>query len=194
MNRLLQAMRFAAEKHIHQRRKNAGATPYINHPIEVAEHLASVGDITDEDVLIAALLHDTIEDTNTTVEEIEDKFGVRVASIVMECTDNKSLEKAERKRLQIVHAPQKSVDAKCVKMADKTCNLASIIIDPPLDWSIQRQQEYFTWAERVVQGLLGVNEHLDAYVNDVLARGKAKWAAAEQSGEREPRMTRGLNS
>ncbi|MCU0721817.1 MAG: HD domain-containing protein [Pirellula sp.] len=174
MKRILHAMKFAAEKHTRQRRKNADATPYINHPIEVAEHLARVGNISDEDVLIAALLHDTIEDTNTTFDEIERHFGTRVANIVMECTDDKSLEKAERKHLQILNAPKKSAEAKCVKIADKTCNLASIIVDPPSGWSVQRQLDYFVWAEQVIQGLLGVNEPLDAYVLETLARGKSK--------------------
>jgi guanosine-3',5'-bis(diphosphate) 3'-pyrophosphohydrolase len=173
MNRILHATRFAAEKHKQQRRKNEDATPYINHPIEVAEHLARIGGICDEDVLIAALLHDTIEDTHTTYEELVDLFGKRVADIVLECTDDKSLEKAERKRLQIVHAPKKSPEAKCVKIADKTSNLSSIISDPPRDWDIQRKKEYFEWAERVIDGLLGENHALDECVQEVLARGKA---------------------
>ncbi len=181
MNRLLHAMDFAARKHSHQTRKNAKATPYINHPIEVAEHLARVGGITDEDVLIAALLHDTIEDTKTTKAEIEDIFGSRIAHIVAECTDDKSLEKAERKRLQIVNAPHKSPEAKCVKIADKTCNLASILVDPPRDWSIQRQREYFQWAEQVVAGLLGINERLDQCVKETLENGKRVLELAEQS-------------
>ncbi len=172
MNRLLHAMDFAARKHSQQRRKDAEATPYINHLIEVAEHLARVGGVTDEDVLVAAVLHDTIEDTKTTKAEIEDVFGSRVANIVAECTDDKSLEKAERKRLQIVNAPHKSPEAKCVKIADKTCNLASILVDPPRDWSIQRQREYFHWGEQVVSGLLGINERLDRCVKETLARGK----------------------
>lgn len=174
MQRIFHAIKFAAEKHTRQRRKNADATPYINHPIEVAEHLARVGQISEEDVLIAALLHDTIEDTNTTFEEIESLFGARVANIVMECTDDKSLEKAERKRLQILNAPMKSWEAKCVKIADKTCNLESILVDPPSGWSVQRQRDYFDWAEKVVHGLLGVNEPLDTFVLDTLARGKEK--------------------
>lgn len=172
MNRLLAATLFAAQKHVSQRRKNAEAAPYINHPIEVAEHLARVGGITDEDVLIAALLHDTIEDTATTREEIEEHFGPRVASIVAECTDDKRLEKQERKRLQIVNAPHKSPEAKCVKLADKTCNLASLLVDPPTEWSRARQLEYFEWAEQVVRGLTGVNARLDEQVLDLLARGK----------------------
>lgn len=171
MNRILQAAKFAAERHGMQRRKNSDETPYINHPIEVAEHLSRVGDIYDEEVLMAALLHDTIEDTPTTREEIEELFGSRVAEIVMECTDDKSLPKAERKRLQIVTASHKSPEAKCLKIADKTCNLESILADPPRKWKLQRQLEYFEWAEQVVAGLLGVNPRLDACVQEVLQRG-----------------------
>lgn len=174
-------MKFAAEKHAQQRRKNADATPYINHPIEVAEHLARVGGVTDEDVLVAALLHDTIEDTGTTAEEIESSFGSRVVAIVLECTDDKRLEKAERKRLQIVNAPKKSPDAKCVKIADKTCNLASILVDAPPSWSLRRQREYFEWAEQVIHGLLGVNEQLDRRVKEVLAHGKNTLPSTEQA-------------
>ncbi|MFO0035572.1 MAG: HD domain-containing protein [Planctomycetota bacterium] len=179
MNRILNAMKFAAEKHRHQRRKNADATPYINHPIEVTEILARVGGISDEEVLIAGLLHDTVEDTETTIEELVSGYGERVARIVQECTDDKSLEKSERKRLQIVNAPHKSPEAKCVKLADKSSNLASILVDPPAGWSLQRQLEYFAWAEQVINGLLGVNPGLDSHVLELLARGRAKLGATE---------------
>jgi guanosine-3',5'-bis(diphosphate) 3'-pyrophosphohydrolase len=172
MNRLLHATKFAAEKHSMQRRKDAASTPYINHPIEVAEHLARVGRIADDDLLIAALLHDTLEDTETSLCEIQTLFGQRVARIVKECTDDKSLEKAERKRLQIVNAPMKSPEAKCVKIADKTCNLESILSDPPVGWSIARQKEYFEWAGQVIDGLLGINDDLDSCVKDVLKQGQ----------------------
>jgi guanosine-3',5'-bis(diphosphate) 3'-pyrophosphohydrolase len=173
MERLLAAASFAARKHTTQRRKNPAATPYINHPLEVAEHLARVGGIDDEDILIAALLHDTIEDTLTTPDEILELFGDRVVRIVLECTDDKSLEKKERKRLQIVNAPHKSPEAKCIKLADKTNNLSSILVDPPLDWDLQRQLEYFQWAEKVITGLLGVNAALDAAAQQVLGIGLA---------------------
>ena len=177
MNRILQAAHFAAIKHSQHRRKNVDATPYINHPIEVAEHLSRIGGITDEDVLVAALLHDTIEDTETTREEIMEIFGPRVAGFVVECTDNKSLEKPERKRLQILTAPHKSNEAKMIKIADKTCNLASILMDPPDGWNLQRQKEYFLWAEQVVQGLLGVNVPMDRGIAKVLEQGKMKLGA-----------------
>ncbi|RYD27396.1 MAG: HD domain-containing protein [Verrucomicrobiaceae bacterium] len=174
MNRILHAAPFAAKKHSTQRRKNAAADPYINHPIEVAEHLSSVGGVTDEDMLIAALLHDTVEDTDTTREEIAGLFGENVASLVMECTDDKSLPKEERKRLQIVNAPHKSPGAKQIKIADKTCNLRTLAEDPPADWPLQRRREYFEWAEKVVVGLLGHNEALDAGVLSVLREGLEK--------------------
>jgi len=167
MNRLLQAMRFAATKHAEQRRKNSAASPYINHPIEVAEHLNRVGKIDDTDILIAALLHDTIEDTATSENEIRELFGQAVVDFVLECTDDKSLEKAERKRLQIVNAPKKSPGAKQIKIADKTCNLRSMLDDPPQGWSISRQLEYFTWAQKVHSGLKGVNDLLDAEIEKV---------------------------
>lgn len=179
MKRILEATHFAALKHSTQRRKNRAATPYINHPIEVAEHLANVGEVVDEDILIAALLHDTIEDTETTKEELELSFGARVARIVAECTDDKSLEKLERKRLQIVNAPHKSPEAKIVKIADKTCNLRSILSDPPVGWDAARQQEYFLWAEKVLEGLFGLNKQLDDSVKKVLTAGKIKFNKAE---------------
>jgi guanosine-3',5'-bis(diphosphate) 3'-pyrophosphohydrolase len=174
MNRLLQATNFAAKKHSMQRRKNAEASPYINHPVEVALHLSDVGKVEDEDILIAALLHDTIEDTETTREEIVTIFGDSVASLVCECTDDKILPKLERKRLQIENAPKKSSGAKQIKIADKTCNLRSILIDPPADWSIHRQFEYFQWAEKVIAGLLGVNQKLDQEVCALLQQGLDK--------------------
>lgn len=175
MNKILKAVQFAATKHSNQRRKNKEASPYINHPIEVANHLSSVGEVEDEDILIAALLHDTIEDTDTTREEIAAEFGERVASLVCECTDDKSLPKLERKRLQIENAPKKSPGAKLIKIADKTCNLRAILSDPPGDWAISRQHDYFLWAEKVLVGLLGENEALDAQVRTVLRDGFIKF-------------------
>jgi GTP diphosphokinase / guanosine-3',5'-bis(diphosphate) 3'-diphosphatase len=186
MQKLLQAARFAAEKHARQRRKNAAADPYINHPIEVAEHLAQVGGITDETILIAALLHDTIEDTATTEEELAERFGAAVAGLVRECTDDKRLAKLERKRLQIVHAPHKSAGAKQIKLADKTCNLRALLRDPPADWPLARRREYFEWAEQVVAGLLGVNAPLDECVLAVLNEGRATLRAAEARAEQLP--------
>ncbi|HEY6966790.1 MAG TPA: HD domain-containing protein, partial [Burkholderiales bacterium] len=154
---LFRALAFAAHKHRDQRRKDAEASPYINHPIALAEVLAGEGGIADAEVLAAALLHDTIEDTDTSLEELRREFGERIAAMVMEVTDDKALPKAERKRLQIVHAAGISPGAKLVKLADKICNLRDIAHSPPVGWSIERRVEYFEWAKQVVDRLRGAH-------------------------------------
>jgi GTP diphosphokinase / guanosine-3',5'-bis(diphosphate) 3'-diphosphatase len=172
---LLAALHFAADKHRDQRRKGAHKAPYINHPIEVAEILARVADTQDTALLLAAVLHDTIEDTQTTPEELEEKFGREVLDIVIECTDDKSLPKVERKRLQIEHASHKSPKAKLVKMADKIANLKDLTNFPPDDWSMQRKQEYVTWSQSVVDGLRGENAALDALFDTTCDQAKIKF-------------------
>src|SRR5687768_7794747 len=140
---IMDAASFAADRHRGQRRKDAEASPYINHPLALARILANEGGVTDTAVLVAALLHDTVEDTETTIEEIEARFGPEVAGIVAEVTDDKSLEPAERKRLQVVKAASKSDGAKLVKLADKTCNLRDLGATPPVEWSPERRRQYF---------------------------------------------------
>ncbi|WP_153145327.1 HD domain-containing protein [Dechloromonas sp. H13] len=161
MNLLIKAITFAADKHRNQRRKDAEASPYINHPIALANVLANEAGIEDEKVLVAAVLHDTIEDTETTDRELASLFGEDVTAIVLEVTDDKALPKAERKRLQIEHAPTISRRAKLVKLADKICNVRDIAACPPADWSLQRRQEYFDWAKAVVDGLRGAHPTLE---------------------------------
>jgi guanosine-3',5'-bis(diphosphate) 3'-pyrophosphohydrolase len=158
---VLRATAFAAHKHRDQRRKDAAASPYINHPIGLANILLVEGGISDPVVLAAALLHDTIEDTETTPEELEAQFGTEVAAVVSEVTDDKSLPKAERKERQIEHASHSSHRAKLVKLADKIANLRDIIGSPPADWSLDRKREYFEWANRVVAGLRGAHPRLE---------------------------------
>src|SRR5207237_8837529 len=138
----LRALAFAAHKHRDQRRKDAEASPYINHPIALADVLVNEGGVTDVEVLCAALLHDTVEDTATTHEELVNAFGSRVARIVAEVTDDKTLPKAERKRLQIEHAASVSSEAKLVKLADKLCNLRDVADRPPAKWDLERRREY----------------------------------------------------
>ena len=161
MNRVISAISFAADKHRNQRRKDIESSPYINHPIALANILANEAGIEDEKVLVAAILHDTIEDTETTTQELADLFGDDVTAIVLEVTDDKSLPKAERKRLQVEHAPTISRRAKLVKLADKIANLRDIAASPPADWPLQRQQEYFDWAKAVVDGLRGIHQTLE---------------------------------
>jgi guanosine-3',5'-bis(diphosphate) 3'-pyrophosphohydrolase len=158
---ILRAVAFAAEKHKNQRRKDAEATPYINHPIALANVLKQEGGVDDVAVLAAAILHDTIEDTQTTVDELRQQFGDEITGIVLEVTDDKLLPKAERKRLQIEHAAHASPKAKLVKLADKICNLRDIATSPPSDWSMERKREYFDWAAKVVAGCRGENAGLE---------------------------------
>lgn len=159
--RLLHSSDFAAKKHKGQKRKGANGGPYINHPLEVARLLAEVGTVTDYDVLIAAVLHDTIEDTDTTEDDITSRFGKRVCRIVLEVTDDKTLPKVERKRLQIEHAPHLSHEAKQIKIADKISNIEDIHDNPPENWSVSRRLLYIRWAGEVVDGLRGANRSLE---------------------------------
>src|SRR2546423_618718 len=159
---LLKALAFAAHKHREQRRKDAAASPYINHPIALADVLVNEGGVTDIEVLSAALLHDTVEDTATTHEELVNAFGSRIARIVAEVTDDKTLEKAERKRLQIEHAAALSTEAKLVKLADKICNLRDVDERPPAKWDLARRREYFQWAKNGVDRLRGTHVRLEA--------------------------------
>lgn len=161
MKLLIKAIAFAADKHRDQRRKDARAAPYINHAIALCNVLANEGGIEDERVLCAAVLHDTIEDTETTEQELVRLFGQEIADIVVEVTDDKSLPKDERKRLQIEHAGQVSRRAKLVKLADKIANLRDIANSPPANWPLERKQAYFDWAMQVVDGLRGVHPELE---------------------------------
>lgn len=164
---LMQCVQFAASKHKNQRRKDPNSTPYINHPINVATILAVEGSIDDIEVLKAALLHDTVEDTETTFEEIEFAFGKNVADIVREVTDDKSLPKQERKKLQIVHAKTSSKKAKLVKLADKLDNLRDLKNVLPEGWTEQRRGEYFVWAKSVVDNLRGTNDVLESKLDEI---------------------------
>lgn len=172
MELFITALRFAAERHRNQRRKDSERTPYINHPIAVAETLWNVGEVRDAVTLAAALLHDTIEDTGTKPEEIRDRFGEAVLLLVLEVTDDKSLPKAKRKELQIQTAPHKSRSARQIKLADKINNVIDITHTPPADWSQDRLREYLDWTERVINGLRGPNPRLEAEYDRVLAEGR----------------------
>jgi guanosine-3',5'-bis(diphosphate) 3'-pyrophosphohydrolase len=167
---ILRALAFAAHKHRDQRRKDARASPYINHPIALADILCSEGGIDDPDVLCAALLHDTVEDTDTDPEQLEAELGARIRDLVLEVTDDKRLPKAERKRLQIERAGSLSQGAKLVKLADKIANLRDVANCPPTSWSLERRQEYFDWAKAVVDRLRGVHPGLEAVFDAAYAR------------------------
>ena len=171
---LLRAATLAAERHRDQRRKDAEASPYINHPLAVASVLAVEASVRDEALLVAALLHDTVEDTKTTFSELEAAFGSTVRCLVEEVTDDKSLLKEVRKALQVAHAPSSSPSAKQLKIADKICNIRDITESPPSDWSEERKAEYLAWTERVVAGCRGVNSSLDRVYDATMQAARRK--------------------
>ena len=179
--RLLAALHFAADKHRDQRRKGEEASPYINHPIVVAETLARFG-VTDETTLTAAILHDTIEDTETTPQELAEVFGPEVRDVVMEVTDDKSLPKGERKERQVRLAPDLSHRAKLVRIADKIANVHDVLHAPPEHWSLDWRIGYIDWTERVVRGCRGAHSDLEACYDRTLARAREALNSANGDG------------
>jgi guanosine-3',5'-bis(diphosphate) 3'-pyrophosphohydrolase len=176
---VLRASEFAAKKHRKQRRKGKKQRPYIGHCIEVARILADIGGVEDPDVLAAAFLHDTVEDTKATPEEIRERFGSSVEQMVLELTDDKSLEKNERKRLQVEHAPNLSPGAKLIKLADKISNVREICTDPPMKWNVDRRRKYFEWSKQVVDAMGPVNPRLEAHFTKTVEAALSLVAADE---------------
>jgi (p)ppGpp synthase/HD superfamily hydrolase len=174
---ILDASRFSAVCHTSQKRKGERGEPYINHPLEVAYLLASVGKIDDAEILAAAILHDTVEDCGVTLDFLSERFGERISRIVAEVTDDKSLPKDERKRRQVEHAPHLSTEAKQLKLADKISNIRDITSSPPADWSVGRRIDYVDWGVSVVDGLRGVNPDLEAEFDSTVAAARAKIAS-----------------
>ncbi|WP_174302004.1 HD domain-containing protein [Caulobacter sp. S45] len=166
---LAAAYHFAAVQHVDQRRKGQRAEPYMNHLTEVAELVAHATEGRELDIAIAAVLHDTVEDTGASLAEISERFGADVAALVAEVTDDKSLPKAERKRLQVEHAPHASRGAKLIKLADKTANLRALVASPPPDWTAERRDEYRDWAREVVAGCRGASPWLEARFDEAAA-------------------------
>jgi guanosine-3',5'-bis(diphosphate) 3'-pyrophosphohydrolase len=180
----LKALQFAAYQHRDQRRKGSSRGPYINHPLAVVDILWQTGGVRDTTTLVAAVLHDTIEDTGATPEEVgmqvRKQFGDEVLALVLEVTDDKSLPKSERKRLQVVNAPHKSPRARQIKLADKISNVQEIAHDPPADWSFERRREYLEWTKQVIDGLRGQNPALEARYDQVLAEAQKMLAEDEK--------------
>jgi len=167
---VIKAAHFAAVKHVRQKRKGAAAEPYLNHLIEVADLVANSLAEPDPDLVAAALLHDTVEDTGTTRAELQEAFGTDVADLVAEVTDDKSLPDAERKRRQVEHAPHLSVRAQRIKLADKISNLRGILDSPPQGWDQDRKRKYFLWGQQVVAGLTSPDPALLAEFHSVCRR------------------------
>lgn len=178
--RMAEALDFAATKHVHQRRKGELSEPYVNHVIEVARLIAVATEGNDPNLVIAALLHDTMEDQGVGYEELCERFGDDVANLVREVTDDMSIPKPERKLLQQRNASLQSPRAKMLRIADKTSNLHSLLNSPPKHWDMARKREYFEWARRVIDGCRGVNAKLEAVFD----------AAYQQRGDLEQRPSR----
>lgn len=173
---LLKALHYAADMHRYQRRKDEDESPYINHPIYVAQILSDIGGIEDIEILSAAILHDTVEDTKATLHDIELAFGLRIARIVKEVTDDKSMEKAARKQAQIDHASHISREGALVKVADKIANVRDVGASPPRNWEASRRKEYLDWAEEVVKRCQPENAALTEYFYECLEDARAALA------------------
>ena len=169
---ILKAVHFSAQKHSTQRRKDENASPYINHPISVALAIAQIGGVDDPEILAAALLHDTFEDTETTPEELEDEFGKKVCEYVLDVTDDKTLPKDERKRRQIEHAKKISNGAALIKLGDKISNVTDVINNPPEDWDNNRRKEYLDWAEKVIENCPKVNDKMENKFQEIIKQGR----------------------
>jgi len=179
---IFRSLEFAAKRHRGQFRKGNDRAPYINHPIQVADLLVNRAAEKDAVLISAAILHDVIEDTVSNEEEklelinlMKDQFGEEVVALTLEVTDDKSLEKGERKRMQVVHGPDLSDRAKKLKIADKIMNLHDISVYPPEWWTLERIIEYHDWAEAVVKGMRGVNPVLEGIFDETLKNGREKY-------------------
>lgn len=170
----IDALQFVATKHRHQRRKDAQQSPYVNHLVDVVDLLWHQGGIRDEPILLAGLLHDTLEDTDASPAEICTRYGQAVLGMVEEVTDDRRLPRPERKRQQVLHAPLLSYGARCIKLADKSANVRDLSPQLPIDWSMERRRTYLQWSLQVVTGLRGTNSGLEAHFDQT-------WQAASQS-------------
>ncbi|MBS0539723.1 MAG: bifunctional (p)ppGpp synthetase/guanosine-3',5'-bis(diphosphate) 3'-pyrophosphohydrolase [Proteobacteria bacterium] len=175
--KLSQAADYAARRHVAQRRKGERAEPYLNHLTEVAAMLAEATAGSDPELVMAGLLHDTIEDTGTTRADLTAQFGADVASLVEEVTDDKSLPKDVRKRLQVEKTPGKSKRARLLKIADKTSNLRGLVASPPTGWTEQRLRDYVVWAEQVVRSCRGLNAKLEAQFDEAYDIARRRFGA-----------------
>ena len=169
---ILKAAHFAAKKHRDQRRKDKHVSPYIIHPISVALAITQIGGVDDPEILAAALLHDTLEDTETTPEELEAEFGKKVCEYVLDVSDDKTLPKDERKIRQIEHAKKISKGAALIKLGDKISNVTDVINSPPVDWDINRRKEYLDWAEKVIKNCPKVNDRMENKFQEIIQQGR----------------------
>lgn len=174
LNRIFTAAIFAARKHQGQVRKDDRQSPYITHPLQVAQILWDIGGVREAQTLIAAILHDTIEDTATTRAEVREGFGEEILKIVLEVTDDKTQEKMTRKRMQVLHAPSLSKPARLIKLGDKLVNCCDILKNPPSNWTLMRRQNYIQWGADVIAQIRGTNVALEKAFDAMLAEAQAQ--------------------
>ena len=176
MTTIIRALAYAAGHHSNQKRKGENAEPYINHLIDVLHILWEIGEIRDITTLTAALLHDAVEDTDVTAEELTELFGEEISDIVMEVTDNRDLAKEHRKRLQVEHAAHLSTEASFIKLADKISNISDIISAPPSNWSRKQQRAYVAWGKEVIDRLRGIHPQLEKHFDIVYEEAQQRLA------------------
>jgi guanosine-3',5'-bis(diphosphate) 3'-pyrophosphohydrolase len=173
---IFEAMLFASEKHKNQRRKDSESSPYINHPIAVAYYLSKYCDVLDNEVLIAGILHDTLEDTETTPQEIEEKFGTEVLHLVQEVTDEKDLPKEVIRDLQVNTIQDRSRGAKLIRIADKISNITDLLLAPPRGWDAKKKVDYLDWTERLVGKIKGINPCLERLYHERVKKARDEYS------------------
>jgi guanosine-3',5'-bis(diphosphate) 3'-pyrophosphohydrolase len=171
--KIFKALEFASWQHRFQRRKGFVKIPYINHPIKVASLLTKMNDNPLEEMILAAILHDVVEDTGATIEEIKEMFGEKTAIIVSEVTDDMTLPSGIRKKRQVLKAPMLSPEAKQIKIADKICNIHDLL-KYPISWTKEKKKKYIKWSQEVVNGCRGVNEKLEREFDEICREGFAQ--------------------
>ena len=165
---LIDALNFAAEKHQYQRRNGYDRLPYINHLIKVVKTMMEVAQVTDEVILLAAILHDVIEDTDLTEEALAYRFNPKTAAIVRELSDDMTLEHAKRKQLQIVRAKGLSKAARMIRIADKVCNMRDLMSYPMIEWSVEKKRAYVKNSIQVVDEIRGTNAALENWFDETV--------------------------
>jgi guanosine-3',5'-bis(diphosphate) 3'-pyrophosphohydrolase len=174
LDEIFEATIFAAWKHQGQVRKDERASPYITHPLAVAREIFTTGQVYDQHILNAAILHDTIEDTDTSPEEIREYFGEEVLAMVLEVSDDKSVDKMCRKQRQVINAPRLSYPARIIKLADKLVNCRDILHTPPEKWKLKRRQEYIQWAADVIVQIRDTNKNLEDAFDELIIEAQAR--------------------
>jgi (p)ppGpp synthase/HD superfamily hydrolase len=156
IEKLFEALEYASKLHKDQRRKGNGGSPYVNHLIEVASLLSRVAEVTDHEVIIAAILHDVLEDTEAREGDIFDRFGGTVLAYVKHVTDDKLLSLEKRRIAQLKSIENSSSQIQLIKLADHCSNIASL----PPSWDRARLESYISWSHSIAVHCYSASEEL----------------------------------